>query len=485
MIKKYLMQDQKGVIMIGTFILMMLFVVVGISLAELSTNHLIGAKRTQTNLDALYAAEAGADAFMANLATNVDYKGTNSAPVGITNSCTGYTSTPVTLTDTLPQGRYTYETCVQDGTIANEKIITTTGKVFLPSSSTIPKVTRKIKVVVNATTAAGYAIQTGNGGLTISNSVSINGNIYVNGRLQINNSSTVGTAASPAQVWVAGYGCGSGPAYPSLCAGTSQSDLPIYIGSSSGHIYGNVHAPNMTGSCFDCNMTRQRMTLAGLVDAVAPPLSLPDTNRTATISAAPYTNVSASTASCAGSQNVTWNARTHFIGNNDINISNNCTVTITGDIWIQGSLRLSNNGRIVIANGLSTPPKIFIDGQSGFQPSNSSLIIANSSGVSADITTFWSTAGACSQTPPGICPVPSGAALQNSSNTVTIQTNNSFSALGARFYAAYSQIRINNSVSVGQLIAQKIELSNSGIITFGNNAAPGTGTWRVRYYEQL
>jgi hypothetical protein len=59
-------------------------------------------------------------------------------------------------------------------------------------------------------------------------------------------------------------------------------------------------------------------------------------------------------------------------------------------------------------------------------------------------------------------------------------------ASGATFYAVWSQVRINNGTDVGQLIGQKINLANSGTITFSGAVVTGSaaGNWNVKYYEQ-
>ncbi len=483
-------QNQHGVIIIGAFMVTFFFLVTSLAVAEFATSHYVSTKRTLVAAAALNAAEAGADAFMFQINQNTSYQGTTSAPSSASNSCSGYTINPITILSDTTHGRITYESCVQDGTVSGEKIVMVTGKAYLPTTSTTPKVTRKIRLIIAGTgLTPGFKVATGNGGLIMSNSANIgSGEFYINGRLLMSNNSVIGDAsgARASVVHVAGSGCGTGASYPQICSGaTGQTDLPIYV-SNSAHIYADVHSPNMTGGGFDGNATRQKMTAAGLVDGDAPVIAMPDNNRATVMARNTWTNRSASVADCPSGQNTTtWAAGTHFTGN--INVDGSCAVTVAGDVWISGNFQLSNSASLQVGNGVTGPPNLLIDGANGFRPSNSTSLIPNAAGTAFEVRTYWSAAGACPSSTPSVCPVPTGAQLQTSTNTRTIEFSNSFTAPGSSFYAVWSGLRVNNGTNVGQLLAQKVELANSGTLTFGGGTitAGNDGDWDVKFYEQV
>lgn len=96
-------------------------------------------------------------------------------------SYTGETNTPLGTTGSFTVG-------VADKT-ASLKTITSTG--YIPNSTT-PKAKRTIKVEVlisNQSISFHYAVQTLEGGVTMSNSATINGNVYTNGNISAGNGS--------------------------------------------------------------------------------------------------------------------------------------------------------------------------------------------------------------------------------------------------------------------------------------------------------
>lgn len=490
---KFITKNQSGVIMIGAFIITLFFVTVSIAVAEFGVTHFVSTKRTLVDYNTLSAAESGADAFLANLAANSNYQGTTNAPANATNSCTGYTSTPVVLTNNSTQGRVTYESCVKNGTIANEKEIFATAKTYLPASSTTPRITRKVRVIVTASTTGGYAVQTGPGGLEMSNGATIaTGEVYVGGQISLSNNASIGTPLTPSKVYAANKACptNGGSTYPTTCSqGGGPYQDPIYACCGNGNsnqkmIYGEVYAVNFRPtSNFDTNRTLSLMGNPGFVSNVVPNISMPADNRAALKSAGFPTSRTASSANCPHpTDTTTWAGGTRFTGG-DINISNNCTVNVTGDIWISGSLTLSNNAKLVSARVDGQPVNIMIDGSSGFRPSNSSTLAVNSAtNAGFNITTYYA-AAACS--PECTDATITGSELYNSRNNETIVLSNSFTGVGSKLYARWSTVTVNNSTTIGSITGQRVRLSNSGSITFGNSSAGATGNWRVRYYDQV
>ncbi len=427
------------------------------------------AKRSTYTTNAVYAAEAGADRFMYEINQSGSYTGTNTV-CPITSSG----SNPVTLYSNA-QGRATYETCVTSGTIANEKIVYAVGKVYAPASSVTPKSTKKVRLIIEGTPSGGYVIQTGPGGLVMSNSATITtGPVYVGGFLTMSNSSRIGSAASPVAVSVANQRCPVpvNATWPQICPMGTQNN-PITI-TNSARIYGDTKA---NGQITTTGLSNPGLTEASGVAAV----TLPDYDRDgqkAAVPAGPVHNISGSAASCSGSQAKTWPANVKITGN--VSLSNSCNVTLSGNAWITGTLSLSNSSQLRLAAGVTTTPTVMIDGSGGITMSNSSVVATNTNGIGANFITFYSTAS-CSPD----CSTVTGSNLNSSMNVQTVSINNQGLAASSTFYARWTALTLSNGGNIGAIMAQKITLSNSGNITFGSSSSGGSSSWDVRYYEAL
>ncbi|HSH31777.1 MAG TPA: hypothetical protein VK963_03895 [Candidatus Saccharimonadales bacterium] len=448
---------QAGIILIGALATMSFFMIVTLAVAEFGLSHFRSARRSLVALNALSVAEAGAERFMfeINKPGNSTYPGSGGA---------------VELYNDSVKGRATYETSVTSGSIANEKIVTSIGSIYLPAGSAQPLVTRKVKLVITGTTPSGYAVQTGPGGLIMSNSASIGkGDVYINGYLTMSNSAVIGSNSTPARVWVAHLNCptGGGSTYPAQCT----SGQPITLNTLA-HIYGEVRATNQTNG--------SGMTNPGLfVGSTAPPVNLPPHDREALKTAA-TTSRTAADASCSGNQSKTWAAGTHITGGN-VSLTNNCDITVSGDVWIDGKLTLSNNSILRVAAGVTIPPTIMIDGagSGAFTTTNSAALNANADGVGFEFITYHS-AAACSPD----CSDVTGNDLYNSRNILTISINNNSVAAGSSFYARWSKVSLTNGGSVGGLIGQTVEMTNSGNVTLATSGTSGDSVWDVKYYQQ-
>ena len=119
-----------------------------------------------------------------------------------------------------------------------------------------------------------------------------------------------------------------------------------------------------------------------------------------------------------------------------------------------------------------------VDGSSGANFSNSSILAANISDTGFEIYTFANSTG----NPDADV---TGNNLFNSRNTVTIKLDNSASADKTIFYAYWSRVQIANTGAIGALIGQSVELKNTGTITFGTSiAGGGSTTWIVNGYRR-
>lgn len=472
-------RNQQGFVMIWTIIFFTVFFSIAASYATFGYRYFKIVKRTNQNLSALALAEAGSDAFLTSINSDNTYAGTNGSS-GQANSC-GNGSAPVTLYDTALQGKGTYESCVSPGTIANEKIVYSTGNLYYPQTASTPTTTRKVKLIIAGTLAAGYTVYSGPGGLLLNNNVTItSGPVYVGGKLVMTNNSSIGSVASPQTVYVADNGCPypATSSYPQNC-GNTQGNPPYSIQLSNGaYIRGSVYAPNTFSA-------PSQLTNPGFVSSTVPSVSMPNYDHDNMVSAITNTQA-ASTADCSGGSTKTWGANTKFTGN--ISTSNNCSITVNGDIWITGNLTLGNNSNLIVGTGLATSPRIIIDGSAGLNTGNNSAFIPNGGGIGFLTVTFYSrnaaNTGANGCWPS--CSNVTGLELANSTQWITINLSNNFSgANGSVFYARWSELYVGNNATVGALIGQYIVLNNNGNLIFNSSSAVGAYTWDVKYYEQV
>lgn len=452
----------KGMIVPTLLIVMLIITTVGLSLASLAIAQLNKTSRNVAVANSLLAAEAGIEFTLLELNADSTYPGSITQEV---------------FFDNTKQGRGTYQTEITDGTLNNEKIITSTGRVFLPADPSQPVAIRSVRAVVVGTTALDYSVHTGPGGLIMSNSATIaNGDVHVEGYIDMSNSARIGSSGNPVRVNVPHINCPSPPdsTFPAPCG--SGDGEPISI-TNPAWIYATVRATNQvdgsrmsdSGLTGDCPLTDPDCNV-----------SLPDYDREAHKTAA-TTSVLNTSANCTGNGTTkTWDANTRITGG-DVTVSKSCKVVIEGDVWISdGSLEMRNSGTIQVADGLTERPVIMIDGTDGLKLRNSSTILTNSDGIGGEFVTFYSAAG-CSPD----CSDVTGVDLHNSQDHMTIDLNNSSLGAGSKFYARWTKIRVNNGGSIGAILGQTIELANSGNISFGYELSSGETVWAIKNYQQI
>jgi hypothetical protein len=459
-------KQRPGFTLLVTIIMGVSFLVIGLAIYRSSIINFASVRRDYNSLNALAVAEAGVDAAIASLNADSNYVGT-----ATTCPLTENPSGSVELYNDSVKGRAVYDSCIGPGTIANEKILYAKGRIYRPQTSDSPTSIRTLKITLIASTIPGenYSVQTGPGGVIMSNSAQIsNGSVYIGGKLTMSNTAQIGSIANPVDTFVAHFSCPepATSAYPSLCS-TGQ---PITIHNQA-HIYGDVSANNQTNG--------NGMSNGGLVasSGVTAP-ELPDYDRD-TQKAAVSANLSGNAASCWGNQQITWPANVKITGT--VNLSNNCQVTISGPVWITGNLNISNRTVLKVGSGVISQPVVMVDGSGGFNLANQGTIAANSAGIGPKIITFWANS-ACSPE----CNDLTGVDLANSQNQATINVGNQGLGAPAELYARWSKVQISNGGTVGKLLGQTVQFSNTGSISFGLgvNTSPGTTVWNVQFYER-
>jgi hypothetical protein len=467
-------QQEEGYVLLLTLITTIFLFIALSGILSLSVSNLSGAKRSMFDTEALYAAEMGVDNAMYQLnSSNGSYTGTTSCPIGSSGAKTAFSSTV--------KGKGTYQTCITAGGVAHEYIIYSTGTVYRTASATAAVSVRKLKVVVTGTAVSStYFVQTGPGGLIMSNSASILGtNIAIGGYLTMSNSAKIGSMTQPVtSLTVANERCPTtgGATYPQICANGANPN-PITMGGTS-HIYGNVTANNQT------NTYSSAITNGGVVGTSgAVPPTLPSYDRVAQVNAV-TNNLTGANASCSGNgTTVTWPANVKITGN--VTTANSCHIIVTGNAWITGKFSMSNSSDIKPASTATTAPVIMVDGSGGVSTGQTSSIGVNSTNVGLEFITFYS-AGSCTTgtTSGTYCDTLTGDNLKTTQATTTISLGNQSSAPGAILFAKYTEADLAQGGSIGAVNAQTINLSNSSTITVsGVTVTSSTYSFAVSYYE--
>ncbi|PIZ61960.1 hypothetical protein COY17_03345 [Candidatus Saccharibacteria bacterium CG_4_10_14_0_2_um_filter_52_9] len=444
--------NQNGSIILVFLIVLPFLVLLAMYFMRLSLTSYQVARLDQLHSSAQLAADAGADYSVEKLTQDENWSGTGSE-VQLHND--GKVKT-------------TFQVSVSGD--ATAKVIAVTGRTYWPLTSSTPA--RKVAVYVDMRPVSSglFSVISGAGGLFMSNSSKVvGGDVFINGEVSMSNSAQIGLSTNPVSVKVAHQICPN-PAdatYPRVC-NSGENGQPITINNTA-HIYGTVLATNQTNG--------SKMSNPGLVAGTVAPQALPTYDRAAQ-KAAVATTITASAASCSGSQTKTWAANTKITG--DVSLSNSCKVTVNGNIWITGKLSLSNSSQMIVADALgSTRPNIMVDDDDGASFSNSSSMVPNATGTGFEIYTFYSRA-ACSPD----CTTVTGTDLVNSRSVTTISLNNSGNNTNSIFYAYWSQVKVQNSGQIGAIIGQTISLTNTGTVTFGSSTGVGNTTWVVKGYRR-
>lgn len=447
----------QGFLLASLLIVTFFVMAAGLVTAQLAFSNLQLATVEYYRVNAQFAADAGLDHAIQNLNQDHDWPGSGGEVILYEDS----------------KNKITFQTTItNDPADEFKKYLTVVGSTYAPKTSAEPRIERKFAVALRAVSGGNFSLVTGVGGLIMSNNAKIvGGNVYVNGNISLLNSAQIGLTSNTVLVRAAHQSCPipADATYPRVCA-AGENGQPITT-SVQAKIYGEVQATNQTNGT--------NMSDPGLVAGDPPPAALPTHDRAALKAAIS----SMQTAAAAGCNNgtKTWPANLKITG--DVTVRGTCKVTVEGDVWITGSLSVSNSAELIVKNGLTVPPVLMIDGQSGLSQSNAAILRSNSNPnpLGFRVVTYWSVAS-CSPE----CADVTGADLYNSRNSVTIQLSNSSSGAQTEFYARWTRVRINNSGNVGALVGQTVEISNSGTITFGANVTGVTSieAWVVDSYRR-
>lgn len=463
-------KSQRGFVMAILLSIMVVTTILILTITSRTIANYQSATYQNSRTNAQFAADSGLDVGISELNADSDYTGTGGEVELLNNS----------------DLRTTYEIVVDNGATSDKKIITSTGKAYVPSSSTTPRATRTFQLEADAVTSGNgpSSVVTGVGGLILNNNSKISGgDVVVNGSVTVSNNASIGLSTNPVNVRVAHQSCPNpvDSTYPKVCT----SGQPI---TANGKIYGNVQAQNQTNGT--------NMSKPGLTSSTFAPVSIPGYNRPAQKAAVTTTLPSTDNSiKCSNNATKNWPANLKITGN--VSISNNCTVNLAGNVWITGNLSMGNNARIVVPNSLgATRPVMMVDGSTGITFGNNAVVTPNSSNTGVEfISTWWNTNTATNGgfTCGGIadpldCTNVTGLALSTSQTTTTLDFSNNSTASYSVLRTLWSRVNIANNGAIGAVQGQTIQLGNNAIINF-TASIPGSDnlvtTWVKRGYIRV
>lgn len=461
--------NQLGVVFISALLTGLLLTFIGLSLIGVA---IVQLRRTHQNVytsNAFLSAEAGIERSLYEI-NNI-------------NNFPGYQEEIEFFNDDQ-QGRGVYETEISNG-VGNERILTSTGKVYR-SNGTLES-ERKIKVSLVGTASNTPSVYAGAGGLILGGSARIsNSDVHVNGKINMTGSSSIGSDTNPTNLSVANFNCPTGnspgASYPSLCTTTQ----PITMSTLSPMIIGTVCASGQTQTRFPeagWNQTHQiRAGSAGgqgLVPGCTTPLApMPTYDKAEHISRISTTGSMSNIAYNCSS----WRSPDGFVRtwpqnlqlNGDVNLASSCDLTITGDVYITGNLTIGGAATIRVAESAGGRiPNIVVEGT--INAGGSGKILANSSGTAARLVSF-ADYNNCD-------PSCTGTNLKRSQDIRGITVNGGGQYPGSIFHAYWSTVKVEGSGLVGSAIGQVVDMSGAGNITFGTSLSSGTTTWTIRSYQ--
>ncbi|MBX4197413.1 hypothetical protein KW801_02555 [Candidatus Saccharibacteria bacterium] len=172
-------KNQRGSLIVSILMVMLFLFIIVTSLAVLADSNLSRAKGRVLLLESQYAAESGADAAIAYLNSdpNSTYSGTSSETTILTNNLY----------------KATFSTTVVAGATGDQKIITSTGRLYQPASAAQANYTRKIEVIAQRTAGSS-----GISGILSRNIIELQSGVknvyakdlYVNGYINMNKNTT-------------------------------------------------------------------------------------------------------------------------------------------------------------------------------------------------------------------------------------------------------------------------------------------------------
>lgn len=470
--KKY---TDNGSIIISILIISLFLSVTVSSLIVYASSNLSRGRGRVLNLEAQYAAESGADAAIGylNADPSASYTGTGGSEVQI-------------LSNSLYKA--TFSTTVVAGSNANEKIITSTGKVYAPASASTASYIRKIEIVSQRTSDL-----VGVTGILSRNIIELQSGVknvfakdlYVNGYIDTNKNTTNIVAEN---ITIAGKNTGAlncsigGPGNlvkPASFTNPAQTKTNLTLA------YNNCINPPGNTSNADFNVQANQTTIPKVQSTYIPWSEYMDSSYTSAGSCNDWTSGTfpRQIPSVSGSK------KTHYPDSGS-NISTSCGTSgdlalgsgqynITDNVHIRASLCAASACSPTFYNPTSTTRYIFVEGSVNFD-------YVNTAAGSGPLVLISYGADPSSKT--SVCPLGGAIYIGNGGNT---------SAPAMYFLAnnglCMDKTKFGSSPALGGLSGKNIYIAtNPGTpfdlkldSTFDSSKVPINLSWHATRYRRL
>lgn len=479
--KKQPLKIAQGSVIVSMLIVMLFLFIIISALMVLANANLSRAKGRVLLLQAQYAAESGADAAIAIL---------NSDP----NST--YSGTGASETVILNNGLYraTYSTTVASGSATNQRIITSTGRLYRPASASTADFSRKIEVVAQRTSDSIVA-----SGIISRNIVEIASSVkdiyakdlYVNGYIQTDkntnklhseNITAAGKNTGASNCSIGGSGA---LIKPSSFTTPDQTKTKITVA------YNNCISPPGNTSNSDFDVYVNQTGIEKVQSTYIPWSQYMDSN---------YKNGACSDWTSGNSpRQIPSNGndkKTHYPDSNsnvsaacgssgDLDLGNNIQYNITDNVHIRANLCAANACSPTFYNPDATAKYIFVEGTINF------VGVSSAAGSGPIILVSY---GADPASKASVCPLGGAIYLGSSGNYVVNAPQVYFLATnGLCFDKTKFSGDAPNYTSFGGLSGKNIYIStNSGTphdptlsTTFPLSAVPTDLVWHAARYHRL
>lgn len=313
-----------------------------------------------------------------------------------------------------------------------------------------------------------FALQTGVGGISMSNNASVNGNVYSSGPVTSTNSN------SNQYNYVHGAIVSAGP-----------TGLVHQIHSTS-----SVYAHTITNSTIDKDA--YYITFAGATSSVTvsgvkypnsadqPTIPMPISDEL--IASWETDAVAGGTATCTnGTYSITSNVT---IGPKKIpcNLSisgSGTTVTLRGALWVTGNITIANSSVMRVDDSVGNKSVPVIADKPGNNATSALISISGSSN-------FYGSTGNSSSY---VMLISQNNSAETGGNNLAIDIVNGATG-NLLTYAAHGQVRLQNNVNLREVTAYKITLLNNAIVNYSIGLAQplftsgAGGSWKIKRWKE-
>ncbi|MES2059453.1 MAG: hypothetical protein V4438_00295 [Patescibacteria group bacterium] len=308
-----------------------------------------------------------------------------------------------------------------------------------------------------------YAMQSGLGGVSFDNNSYAIGNIYSNGSVTGGGNYIYGAvvSAGPSGL-ISGIHATSSAYAHTIQSSTINADA--YYQSISGTTVSGSSCPN--AHCHSGSTDQATTTMPISDSLISQWETSAATGGSVTCSGGTYTINSDVT---IGPKKIPCN----------LSISGSPTVTLTGDVWVTGTIGISNSAILKVADSIGNKSLAVIADKAGSNSSSATITLINSTSF------FGSTGNADSY----VMLVSMNSSAESGGNTVAVGITNG--AVGnLLIYAPHGLIQLKNNVTLREVTGYQLSLVNNAVVSYSIGLAQPlfvsgpSGTWQIKRWRE-